>query len=364
MDAGHKIKTSQEMLQVLDQLFQQKVSDIFVCAERPIHVRLHGDVKPTTTCAPAEDVLIELINTSGNVRVEGRLSDMQKHPLGSVDGAITAHGNRYRFNFYRALDPQTMRQTVRMSLRPLSSRIPAPEEIGLPSRVLKVVDELQQGLVLVCGKTGQGKSTTLASILQHRADQFEEHLITLEQPVEFLLRDGKSIVSQREVGVSVDTFATGLRSALRQNPDTLLVGEIRDHETAEIALSASESGHLVLGTLHTSNAAQSVERFVNLFPTAQQHAVWSVLSATLKAVLCQMLVKDREGSRVAAREILLGNESVASYVKSRDLNGVRRAIESGHAEFGMQNWAKAAELLYREGRIDEARRRNIIALGE
>lgn len=352
------------MNDVLEQLFEQKVSDIFVCAGRPICVRLHGEVESTSTIASSEEILIESLNNTGDTQIRGKLSDVEKHPTGSIDGAIAINGKRFRYNFYRALDTDTMRQTVRVSLRPLSDRIPTPEEIGLPTRILATIDEMKQGLVLVCGKTGQGKSTTLASILQHRANKFKEHIITLEQPIEYVLKGSKSIISQRDVGSSVNTFANGLRAALRQNPDTILVGEIRDYETAAIALSASESGHLVFGTLHTSNAAQSIERFVNMFPSDEQPAVWNVLSTALKAILCQILVKGRESGRIAAREILMTNPSVSSYIKAGDLNGVRRAVESGFNEYGMQNWTKAAELLYRQGLIDDTERRNVIALGE
>jgi twitching motility protein PilT len=165
------------------------------------------------------------------------------------------------------------------------------------------------------------------------------------------------------VGISVSTFAYGLRAALRQNPDSILVGEIRDYETAEIALRASESGHAVFGTLHTANAAQSIERLVNMFPAAEQMSAWNVLSTTLKAVICQVLVKAREGGRLAAREILLTSDGVASYIRQKDLQGVRRAIESGYSQFGMQNWQKAAELLYRQGMIDDDARKQIIAMG-
>jgi len=352
------------MTDVLGQLFEQRVSDIFICASKPICVRLNGEVESTSTISPPEEILIECLNKSGDIQIAAKLSDVEKHPTGSIDGAIAVNGKRFRFNFYRVLDTETMRQTVRISLRPLSDRIPSPDDIGLPHRILAAIDEMQQGLVLVCGKTGQGKSTTLASILQHRANKFKEHIITLEQPIEFVLKGAKSIISQRDVGTSVNTFATGLRAALRQNPDTILVGEIRDYETAEIALSASESGHIVFGTLHTSNAAQSIERFVNIFPSDEQTAVWNVLSTALKAIICQILVKSREGGRVAVREILMTNPSVSSYIKAVDLNGVRRALESGFNEYGMQNWSKAAELLYRQGQIDETERKNIVALGE
>jgi twitching motility protein PilT len=165
------------------------------------------------------------------------------------------------------------------------------------------------------------------------------------------------------VGISVSTFAYGLRAALRQNPDSILVGEIRDYETADIALRASESGHIVFGTLHTANAAQSIERFVNMFPAAEQLSAWNVLATTLKAILCQVLVKAREGGRLAVREILLTSDGVSSYIRQKDLQGVRRAIESGYSEFGMQNWQKAAELLHRQGLIDDEVKKQIIAMG-
>jgi twitching motility protein PilT len=360
---AEQIQTPEQLAGVLNQLVERKVSDIYICAGRTIHVRANGEVCPTSIIAPREETLVTFLNQSGETVIKGRITQPEIHPEGSVDGALTCHKKRYRFNFYRVLDSQTLRQTARISLRPLSDQIPSPDEIQLDARTVQTIDAFKQGLVLVCGKTGQGKSTTLAALLQHRADNFREHIITLEQPIEFVLKNGCSDISQREVGISVSTFAYGLRAALRQNPDTILVGEIRDYETADIALRASESGHVVFGTLHTSNAAQSIERFVNLFPAAEQPGVWNVLSTSLKAILCQILVKGCEGGRVAAREILLTNESVSSYIKQKDLQGVRRAIESGYNDYGMQNWQKAAEILYRQGLIDGEAKKEIIALG-
>ena len=162
--------------------------------------------------------------------------------------------------------PISKHQTVKLALRPLSDKIPATDELLIPKRLVEDMDAMKQGLILVCGKAGQGKSTSLASLLQHRAEKFKHHIVTLEQPIEYILQSGKSSISQREIGVSTDSFSGGLRAALRQAPDLILVGEIRDRETAEIALSAAESGHMVFGTLHTSNAAQSIERFVEYFP--------------------------------------------------------------------------------------------------
>lgn len=357
------IQTPEQLAGVLNQLVERKVSDIYVCAGRTIHVRTNGEVCPTSIIAPAEEALVAFLNQAGETVIKGAITQPEIYPEGSVDGAVTCHKKRYRFNFYRVLDAQSLRQTARIALRPLNDHIPTPDEIQLDARTVQTVEAFKQGLVLVCGKTGQGKSTTLAALLQHRAETFREHIITLEQPIEYLLRSGRSDISQREVGISVSTFACGLRAALRQNPDTILVGEIRDYETADIALRASESGHVVFGTLHTSNAAQSIERFVNLFPSAEQPGVWNVLSTSLKAILCQILVKSREGGRVSAREILLTNDSVSSYIRQKDLQGVRRAIESGFNDYGMQNWQKAAEILHRQGQIDGEVKKEIISIG-
>ncbi|ODU25440.1 MAG: hypothetical protein ABS95_00035 [Verrucomicrobia bacterium SCN 57-15] len=358
-----QIQTPEQLAGVLNQLVERKVSDVYICAGKTIHVRTNGEVCPTSIVAPAEETLVTFLNQACETVIKGRITQTDIYPDGSVDGAVTCHKKRFRFNFYRVLDTESLRQTARIALRPLNDHVPAPDEIQLDARTVQTIEAFKQGLVLVCGKTGQGKSTTLAALLQHRADNFREHLITLEQPIEYVLKNGHSDISQREVGISVSTFACGLRAALRQNPDTILVGEIRDYETADIALRASESGHVVFGTLHTSNAAQSIERFVNLFPAAEQPGVWNVLSTSLKAILCQILVKGRDGGRVAAREILVTNDSVASYIKQKDLQGVRRAIESGYNDYGMQNWQKAAEILYRQGQIDGEIKKEIVALG-
>ena len=363
------IKDKETLHEVLHELVKMRVSDVFITKGKPIGIRKVGEVVRTTYVAPDEDVLIEFLNSAGDVQIKGKLSDMSNYPAGQIDGAISIpkadnQTQRFRYNFFRALDTETMRQTVKISLRPLSDNIPSPEELLLPPKLMQTIDAVKQGLVLICGKTGQGKSTTLASMLQHRADKYKEHIITLEQPIEYILRSNHSIVSQREVGISTDSFASGLRAALRQNPDTILVGEIRDRETAEIALSAAESGHIVFGTLHTSNAAQSIERFINIFPTDAQPSVWNVLSTALKAIVCQILVKDTEGHRVAVREILFVNNSISAYIKQQDLQGVRRGLESGFHDFGMLNWNKAAEILGKQGLISDETKKEIIALGD
>ena len=359
-----QIETVEQLVAVMNQLVAHHVSDIFITAQKPISVRKVGEVLHTTSLAPGEETLITFLNAYGDVHISGLLTDSSANPTGQIDGAISCNGQRYRYNFFRTLDAGTMRQTGKISLRPLSDKIPSTSDLNIPDRLVNILDNTQQGLVLICGKTGQGKSTTLASLLQHRANKFKEHIITLEQPIEYILRSDRSIISQREVGISTDSFAGGLRAALRQSPDSILVGEIRDRETAEIALSAAESGHIVFGTLHTSNAAQSIERLINIFPTDQQAQVWNVLSTALKAIVCQILVKGRDGQRTAVREILTVHSGVSAYIKTTDLAGVRRAMESGYNEYGMVHWRKAAELLYKQGIVDDAVRKQIELLGD
>lgn len=355
----------------LEQLFVQisdepSVSDIFFAVNDIIYLRVHGSVVPTKYIAPSPEILLEFLKQHSS----NQIPDILRHSLdeypGEMDGAFQLCKNqvmqRFRFNYYKALDARNISQTLRISIRPLKDVIPAPSVLGIPDHVVNHVNAWKQGLILICGKTGQGKSTTLASLLQVRAQHKKEHIITLEQPIEYLLPSSQSIVSQREVGISTRSFANGLRAALRQNPDTILVGEIRDKETAEIALSASESGHLVMGTLHTSNAAQSIERFVNLFPTETQPAVWNVLSTALRMIMCQILVPSVQGKNIAVREILIVTQGISSYIKKQDLQGVRRGIEGGFAEYGMVNWARAAEQLLNEGIIDEKTRQQILNL--
>jgi twitching motility protein PilT len=369
MSETFQIESKETLFEVLYQLVKLRVSDIFITARKPLEIRMLGDVLSTSHIAPSEDVMVEFLNSAGDVKISGLLSDPTHYPAGQIDGAVSLPGDagasqRFRYNFFRMLDPISKHQTVKLALRPLSDKIPTTDELLIPKRLVEDMDAMKQGLILVCGKAGQGKSTSLASLLQHRAEKFKHHIVTLEQPIEYILQSNKSSISQREIGVSTDSFAGGLRAALRQSPDLILVGEIRDRETAEIALSAAESGHLVFGTLHTSNAAQSIERFVNIFPTEAQPSVWNVLSSALRAIICQILVRDTEGHRVAVREIMLVNTSISSYIKKQDIQGVRRGIESGFNDYGMVNWARAAEQLMQQGIISEATQKELTALGE
>ena len=218
------IKSIEQLFAVLAQLVNLRVSDIFITADRPLEIRKVGEVLSTTHIAPTEELIIEFLNATGDIKIEGLLSDYSQNLAGQLDGAISIPTDkpgvvqRFRYNLFRILNPDTMRQTIKVALRPLSDRIPTPDELGISDRLLQNLDAMRQGLVLVCGKTGQGKSTSLASILQHRASKFKEHIVTLEQPIEYIIRSHISSISQREVGISTETFASGLRAALRQAP--------------------------------------------------------------------------------------------------------------------------------------------------
>src|SRR5665213_2953767 len=231
MSETFQIESKETLFEVLYQLVKLRVSDIFITARKPLEIRMLGDVLSTSHIAPSEDVMVEFLNSAGDVKISGLLSDPTHYPAGQIDGAVSLPGDagasqRFRYNFFRMLDP-------------LSDKIPTTDELLIPKRLVEDMDAMKQGLILVCGKAGQGKSTSLASLLQHRAEKFKHHIVTLEQPIEFILQSNKSSISQREIGVSTDSFAGGLRAALRQSPDLILVGEIRDRETAEIALSLS-----------------------------------------------------------------------------------------------------------------------------
>ena len=190
MSETFQIETKEGLFDVLNQLVNMRVSDIYVTASKPLEIRKLGDLFRTNTVAPSEEVMIDFLNSVGDIKIEGKLSNIEEHPAGEIDGALSmpaengCPSQRLRYNFFRLLDPGTKRQTVKLALRPLSDKIPAPEELMIPPDLVQHIDKQSQGLVLVCGKTGAGKSTSLAAILQHRADKFKEHIVTLEQPIE------------------------------------------------------------------------------------------------------------------------------------------------------------------------------------
>jgi twitching motility protein PilT len=249
---------------------------------------------------------------------------------------------------------------VGLVLRLIPARIQTFKELMLPP-VLERVCEEQRGLVLVTGTTGSGKSTTLASMIDYVNTRRIEHVMTIEDPIEFLHRDKKSIINQREVDVDTKQFSTALRSAMRQDPDVILVGEMRDYETIETALLAAETGHLVLSTLHTVDATETINRVISVFPPHQQKQIRIQLAAVLKSIISMRLLPRADGlGRVPAVEVLIATSYIRDCIENKDKTKlIRDAIVQGTSQYGMQTFDQSLYLLYKNGLItlEEALRR-------
>ena len=253
---------------------------------------------------------------------------------------------RFRINFYR------QRGTYGIAIRSVNTRIPSFEELNLPA-VLKNLSDSRRGLVIVTGTTGSGKSTTLAAMIEYINGTRTENVLTIEDPVEYVYRDKKSIISQREVGGDTESFATALRHAFRQDPDVILIGEIRDKETMSIALTAADTGHLVLTTLHTLNTVETISRIISFFPPHQHLQIRLLLASTLRSIICQRLLPRIDGpGRVPAVEVLVSTGTVREYIVDPLKNSlIPELIESGNIQYGMQTFDQSIMQLYRNGII-------------
>ncbi len=272
-----------------------------------------------------------------------------------IDIAYSVPGlGRFRCNIFQ------QRGTVGLVLRVIPVKIRTIKELLLPKVIEKICEE-QRGLVLCTGTTGSGKSTTLAAMIDYINSTRTEHIITIEDPIEFLHRDKKSIINQREIGVDTMDFATALRGALRQDPDVILVGEMRDYETIETALTAAETGHLVLSTLHTLDATETINRIISVFPPHQQKQIRLQLAQVLKAVISMRLVPKADGKgRVPAVEIMRVTPYIRTLIEDKEKTKViHDAIERGTSQYGMQTFDQSLYFLYKQGLItlEEALRR-------
>jgi len=253
-------------------------------------------------------------------------------------------GPRFRVNAH------FQRGTPALAFRAIPARVPPLEELNLPEVVVEFA-ELQQGLVLVTGETGSGKSTTLASMVDHMNDRFKYHVITLEDPIEYMLESRMCTVEQREVGEDVPDFQHGLRHILRQDPDVILIGEMRDLETISTALTAAETGHLVLSTLHTNDAASTVERIIDTFPAAQQNQVRSMVANTLRGVVCQRLFpRVDEAGMIPATEVLVSTPAVRNCIRENRIFEIPNIIETNRV-LGMALFDESLKRLYFNGKI-------------
>ncbi len=319
---------------------EKEASDIHIKVGSYPYIRVHGELFPLVEMRrlTQEDTL----RMAFDVMSENQKQKFQKHQ--EIDIAYSVPGlGRFRVNIFQ------QRGTVGMVLRVISFEIISIRELDLPP-VIEQIALYQRGLILCTGTTGSGKSTTLASIIDHINQSRTCHIITCEDPIEFLHRDKKSIINQREVEVDTKSFSVALRSALRQDPDVILVGEMRDYETIETALTAAETGHLVLSTLHTMDAMETINRIISVFPPYQQKQVRMQLSTVLKAVMSMRLMQRADGrGRVPAVEIMISTNFIQDCIVNKDKTRmIPDAIAQGISQYGTQTFDQSLYFLYKK----------------
>jgi twitching motility protein PilT len=322
---------------------ERKASDLHLKVGNYPHVRVDGELVPLTDQPriSAEDMLNMAFSMMSN-RQKQKFKESAE-----LDMAYGVAGlGRFRVNVFQ------QRGNVGLVLRVIPTKIRALEELYLPKIIEHICDE-QRGMVLVTGVTGSGKSTTLAAMLDRINSGRPEHIITIEDPIEFLHRDKKGFVNQREVEVDTPSFASALRASLRQDPDVILVGEMRDLETISTALHAAETGHLVFSTLHTLDAVETINRIIAVFPPPEQKQIRMQLAATLRAVISQRLVRRADGAgRVPAVEILISTAFVRECIMTPEKTRlIREAITVGTSQYGMQTFDQSLYDLYQQGLI-------------
>jgi twitching motility protein PilT len=307
-------------------------SDIHLKSDQPPMLRRDGVIGPLSECPPLDDQnLLAVLETVTRVAPE-RLR--QFHESGDLDLAYTADGlPRFRVNAFR------QRGSTSFAFRVIPREVPNFEQLSLPAGVERLANE-HRGLVLVTGATGSGKTTTLAAMIDHINRVRQSHIVTIEDPIVVLHTDRSSIVNQREVGLDTESFGQALRRALRQDPDTILIGELRDTETAQTALQAAESGHLVFSTMHTIDAAETVGRMIEFFPPAKQQQVRSILAGVLRGVISQRLLPRMGGGRVAAVEVMVTNARIADLIRENRTDEIADAVAEG-SFFDMQTFQQA-----------------------
>ncbi|MCE2929733.1 MAG: type IV pilus twitching motility protein PilT [Candidatus Caenarcaniphilales bacterium] len=319
-------------------------SDLHIATNEPPILRING-VLQRTEFAPFNLEQVKAV-------CYAFLSKHQQEILESTKEIDLAYGldgvGRFRINIFKD------RVGYAAALRTISEKIPTLEQLGLPATT-KTIAQMPRGLVLVTGPTGSGKSTTLAAIVDWINTHRAEHILTIEDPIEFVHRSKKSLINQREVGNDTHSFSAALRSALREDPDVILIGEMRDLETISLAVTAAETGHLVFGTLHTSSAATTIDRLIDVFPPEQQTQIRIQLSNSLKAVLSQTLLPKKDGKgRSMAMEIMVVTPAIANLIREGKTSQIYSAIQTGRKE-GMQTLESSLAELYKQGsvRIEE-----------
>ena len=323
---------------------KNKASDLHLSSGLPPMIRVHGDVRrinlPAMEHKDVHSMVYDIMNDSQRKVFEETLECDFSFEIPNLA--------RFRVNAFN------QHRGAGAVFRTIPTKVLTLEELNAP-KIFKEIAEYPRGIVLVTGPTGSGKSTTLAAMVNHVNENDYGHILTVEDPIEFVHEAKKCLINQREVGPHTQSFSNALRSALREDPDVILVGEMRDLETIRLALSAAETGHLVFGTLHTSSAAKTIDRIVDVFPAAEKEMVRSMLSESLRAVISQTLLKSKDGSgRVAAHEIMIGTPAIRNLIRENKVAQMYSAIQTGQG-FGMQTL---------DQNLQELVRRNIVSVVE
>lgn len=324
---------------IISKASEAKASDIHIVSGIPVCFRIDGEI------VNMDDHVMTPEETEVCAKELGDQAYLTTKEIGEADLAISMCGRRLRANVFM------QQKKFSLCLRLLNDKIPNLADLQLPP-VVSTFPEYRNGLILVTGETGSGKSTTLAALLNEINKTANKHIITLEDPIEYVYTPEKCVINQREVGRDTRSFASGLRAALREDPNVVLVGEMRDFETIETALTAAETGHLVFGTIHTNSASDAVDRIVDVFPEERQRQIRLQLSMSLKAVVSQQLLKKTGGGRVAACEIMIVDYAIANLIREAKTPQIRNALQTS-AALGSITMEAAVNKLVREGKITQ-----------
>lgn len=337
-----------DLTQLLAFTMQNDASDLHLSSGSPPIIRVSGQMKRVKGEALGSDDIRTMLYS---VMAEDQRAEYEKNM--ELDFAI-ALGEKARFR----VNAFTTRLGAAAVFRTIPTEIPTMDQLGLPP-VMRRFAELEKGIVLVTGPTGSGKSTTLASMINHINLHHAKHVLTVEDPVEFFHTSKKSLVNHREVGQDTNSFARALKSALREDPDVILVGEMRDHETISLALTAAETGHLVFGTLHANSASKTIDRIIDVFPSGDKEMVRAMLSSSIQGVVAQTLLRRAEGGRVGAFEILVGTNAVRNLIRENQIPQMYSMMQTG-SRYGMVTMEDAVKDLLEAGIIDKEEARHAL----
>jgi len=320
-------------------MMEKNASDMFLSTGAPVHMKVEGNIFPLGRSGLPPGMVKKI---AYSLMTEGQVPEFERENEMNLALAVKGVG-RFRINVFR------QRGEVAMVVRAIKNDIPTLEDLQLPT-LLRDLIMRERGLILVVGAAGSGKSTTLASMIDHRNENTTGHILTIEDPIEYLHHHKRSIVNQREIGIDTNSYRRALKSAMREAPDVILIGEVLDTDTMQDAISYAETGHLCLATMHSNNADQTMGRILNFFQEAAHDQILMELSLNLVAIVSQRLVEGKDGRRVPAVEVLLNTPRVADLIRKGQLHDIKEAMENS-LDAGMQTFDQALYRLYKSGRI-------------